>query len=147
MPSKFRWSARSKKNLEGVHSDLVMVANRALQLTVVDFVVISGVRTEAQQEELYKAGASKTMRSRHLTGHAIDVMPLVAKTEQWHKVHYFPLAEAFSQASKEFGVPIRWGGTWQRLKHQFAHALAEEAEERGGWDFGHFELPKSPKYP
>ena len=69
----FILSRRSLKNLEGVHADLVRVVERALEITSVDFVVTEGLRSVERQEQLVKSGASKTRRSRHLTGHAVDV--------------------------------------------------------------------------
>jgi peptidoglycan L-alanyl-D-glutamate endopeptidase CwlK len=56
----------------------VRVVERAIQITPVDFVVLEGLRTAARQKELYAAGATKIMHSRHLTGHAVDLGALVA---------------------------------------------------------------------
>lgn len=71
----FRFSQRSLNNLKGVHSDLVKEVRRALEISELDFTVIEGVRTKERQAQLFKQGATKTMNSRHLTGHAVDIVP------------------------------------------------------------------------
>lgn len=107
----FTFSSRSRKNLQGVHPDLVRVAERALQLTPIDFVVTEGVRTLATQRRYVAAGASRTMKSRHLTGHAIDVAALIGRSARWELPLYRQINAAFQQASRELGVPVQWGGT------------------------------------
>jgi peptidoglycan L-alanyl-D-glutamate endopeptidase CwlK len=109
----FKFSARSLKNLQGVHPDLVRVIRRALELTPVDFAVIEGLRTVARQKQLFAAGASKTMNSRHLTGHAVDIAPIVAGQIRWDWPLYHKLAPNVQQAAAESGVPIEWGGDWR----------------------------------
>ena len=112
----FRFSSRSLRNMEGVHPDLVAVAHRALQLTEVDFLVTEGLRTMEKQIELVRAGASRTTRSRHLTGHAIDVAAWVAGGVRWDWPLYEELSKAFKQAAAELKVPIVWGGDWKSFK-------------------------------
>lgn len=112
----FQFSRRSKANLVGVHAHLVLVAQRALQLSAVDFGVTEGLRTEDRQRELVADGKSQTMNSRHLTGHAVDVMAFVAGQGSWRWNHYEQIAEAFKAAADEIGVAITWGGDWESLK-------------------------------
>ena len=70
----FALSLRSQSTLHSIHHDLRKVVERAIQITTVDFAVIEGkVRSKERQIELYRTGKSKTMRSRHLTGHAVDL--------------------------------------------------------------------------
>lgn len=114
--SKFVFSPRSLKALTGVHPDLVMVMRRALQLTTVDFVVTEGRRSVVRQQELYDAGATSTMNSRHLTGHAVDVAAWVAGTVRWDWPLYGKIAEAVKEAAEELEVPIVWGGDWKTFK-------------------------------
>ncbi len=110
------FSPRSEQRLVGVHDDLVRVARRALELSPVDFAVIEGLRTTKRQAQLLKAGASKTMRSRHLTGHAIDVAPIIAGQVRWDWPPFHQIAAAMKQAAAELGVPIEWGGDWRTFK-------------------------------
>ncbi len=116
----------SKNNLKGVHPDLVKVVERAISLTTVDFRVIEGLRSKQRQVELVNKGASKTLNSRHITGHAVDVAALVGGTIRWDWPLYDKIAKAFKQAAKELNIPIVWGGDWKTFK-----------------DGPHFELDKS----
>ena len=110
------FSPRSEQRLAGVHPDLMRVARRALELSPVDFAVIEGLRTTKRQAQLLKAGASKTMRSRHLTGHAIDVAPIIAGQVRWDWPPFHQIAAAMKQAAADLGVPIEWGGDWRTFK-------------------------------
>ena len=58
---------RSIMRLKGVHPDLVKVVQHAIEITTVDFTVLEGLRSIERQRELVKAGASQTLKSRHLT--------------------------------------------------------------------------------
>lgn len=112
----FRFSSRSLRNMEGVHPDLVAVAHRALEITEIDFLVTEGLRTREKQIELVRAGASRTTRSRHLTGHAIDIAAWVAGGVRWDWPLYEELSRAFKQAAAELKVPIVWGGDWKSFR-------------------------------
>lgn len=112
----FRLSERSLKRLEGVHPRLVALVREAAALSPVDFMVIEGLRTADRQAALVRAGASRTMRSRHLTGHAVDVAALVDGQVRWDWPLYPRLAAAFKAAAARQGTAIVWGGDWTRLK-------------------------------
>lgn len=114
--SEFIFSPRSLAALAEVHPDLVRVMRRALQLTPVDFVVTEGQRSVERQQELYDAGATRTLNSRHLTGHAVDVAAWVAGTVRWDWPLYGRIAEAVKEAAEELEVPIVWGGDWKTFK-------------------------------
>ncbi|KFK98117.1 M15 family metallopeptidase [Serratia sp. Ag1] len=109
MPN-FRFSQRSEGNLVGVNPALVKVVRRALELSTVDFSVIEGKRTMERQKQLVAAGASKTMASRHLTGHAVDLFPVGGNWNDYKC--WLPVLDAMHQAGKELGVPLRFGITW-----------------------------------
>lgn len=94
---------------------MVRVVERAIELTTVDFVVTEGLRTVDRQKALVRAGASRTMNSRHLTGHAVDVAALVGRNVRWDWPLYPKIAAAFKQAALELDVPIVWGGDWKSL--------------------------------
>lgn len=114
--SEFKFSQRSLKNLEGVHPDLVKVVRRALELTEVDFAVVEGIRTLKKQKQYFDSGVSKTMNSRHLTGHAVDLITWVDRTVDWNLVHYERIAAAMKEAGRELGIPVEWGGDWKTFK-------------------------------
>jgi peptidoglycan L-alanyl-D-glutamate endopeptidase CwlK len=105
---------RSEKRLVGVHPDLIRVIRRAAGET--GFVVTEGVRSLSRQEELYKAGASRTMNSRHLTGHAVDLAVLVGDEIRWDWPLYSKLAAIVKAAAASENVPITWGGDWRTFK-------------------------------
>ena len=106
----------SKAKLQGVHPDLVRVVELAITKTKVDFRVLEGLRTVARQRQLLAAGASRTMKSRHITGHAVDLGALVGGTVRWDWPLYHELARAMKEAAAELGVPLEWGGDWRTFK-------------------------------
>ena len=112
----FHLSQRSLRRLAGVHPDLCRVVRRALVLTPVDFTVTEGLRTRKRQARLVRAGASRTLNSRHLTGHAVDIAALVDGEVRWDWSLYAAIAKAFRQAADELDVEIVWGGDWKRLR-------------------------------
>ena len=107
----YKLGTRSLQNLSGVHPDLVAVVKRAIQITEQDFTVIEGVRNIERQRELYRKGASKTLNSRHLTGHAVDMVPWPV---DWNDLKRFEVvSEAMKAAAEELNIPIVWGGDWK----------------------------------
>ncbi len=111
--------AGSLARLEGVHPDLVRVVKRAILITAQDFSVTDGVRTRAQQARLVASGASKTMASRHLVqpdgfGHAVDLVPYAGGRQVWDWTLIWPITLAVRQAAIEAGLPLVWGGIWDR---------------------------------
>ena len=112
----FKLGLRSNLRLKGVHPDLQMVVRRAIELSTVDFTVLEGVRTLARQRELCEQGASQTMKSRHLTGHAVDLGAMIYGTVRWDWPLYYKIAEAMKTAAAELGISIEWGGDWESFK-------------------------------
>lgn len=110
--SDFKLSGRSILRLNGVNEDLRSVVLRAIEITKVDFGVIEGLRTEKRQEELVASGASQTMKSRHLTGDAVDLMAYVGSRGSWELNLYDDIADAMKAAAIEKDVGIQWGAAW-----------------------------------
>lgn len=137
--------ARSLSRLEGVHPDLVRVVKKAAAMSDLDFTVLEGLRTMDRQKELMKQGATKTMNSRHLTGHAVDLGALVKGEVRWDWSLYLKLAEVMRAASLAEKVPIRWGGTWKLLSALSGPITAKNLS-RSFPDGPHFELPRT-SYP
>ena len=109
----YKLSKKSMGKLKGVHPDLVKVVERAIQITEVDFAVIEGLRSLDRQHQLFNEGASKTLNSRHLTGHAVDLMAWVDGRGSWDWPHYHKIAQAMKEAAEEQGVELVWGGDWK----------------------------------
>lgn len=116
---------RDVKRLEGVHPDLVRAVIRARAAHA--FTVIEGVRTQERQRQLYAEGRSRTLDSRHRTGHAVDLAPV--PLDWGDKASFGRLAAAMRKAAAAEGVPLRWGGDFH-----------------GFYDGPHFELPRD-RYP
>ena len=112
----YRLSDRSQKRLDGVHQDLQKVVSLAITMTDVDFCVTEGLRTIERQRELVAKGASQTMKSRHLTGHAVDLAAMIDGEVRWDWPLYHKLADAMKTAAFKLKVPIVWGGDWTSFK-------------------------------
>lgn len=106
-------SERDLQRLAGVHPDLVAVVESAAEVTEVDFIITEGLRTKERQEQLVRAGASRTLKSRHLTGHAVDLAAKVGDEVRWDWPLYHKLADAMKQAAAASGIEIEWGGDWK----------------------------------
>ena len=104
---------KSLSRLEGVHPDLVRVVKRAITLTDQDFTVLEGLRTLERQKKLLKARKTKTLNSRHLNGHAVDIAPWPIS---WDWQRFYPIENAMKEAARLEGVPIEWGGDWKSFK-------------------------------
>lgn len=109
-------NARSLKNLEGVHPDLVRVVKACADIGSLEFIVTEGLRTKERQEQLVKAGASQTKNSRHLTGHAVDLAVVLDGEVRWDWPLYLRLSTLMKTAAGAEKVRIEWGGDWITLK-------------------------------
>jgi peptidoglycan L-alanyl-D-glutamate endopeptidase CwlK len=125
----YKLGERSRLRLKGVHPDLVKVVEHAINISAVDFTVLEGVRTPERQKLLRDSGASQTLNSRHITGHAVDLGALIDGEVRWDWPLYHKIAAAMKQAAKELNIAIIWGGDWRSFK-----------------DGPHFELDRR-KYP
>lgn len=153
---QFVLGTASRKELKGVHADLVALVERAIQLSVQDFSVHDGIRTVAEQQALVAAGASQTMESRHITGHAVDLVPYVNGKLRWEWPPIYVIADAMRTAAREKGTPLRWGGAWDidfaastdSPEDLVAAYVARRKKQglRAFIDGPHYELPKG-SYP
>jgi peptidoglycan L-alanyl-D-glutamate endopeptidase CwlK len=136
-----RYSKRSLGNLKGIHPDLRRVIDRALQDGPLDFIVIEGLRTMQRQRELVASGASKTMNSRHLTGHAVDLLPIGKDGPAFDWPLYDKLGPAVKAAADAEGVEITWGGDWKSFRDGPHFQLSWDAYPTEEWVTGD-EAPK-----
>lgn len=132
-----KFSTRSIKNMNGIHPDLRRVLDRALQDSPLDFVVIEGLRTKERQAQLVASKASTTMNSRHITGHAVDLMPIGPDGKpafDWPL--YNQLGPAVKAAAKAEGVELDWGGDWKTFKDGPHFELDRAAYPAEDWTTG-----------
>jgi peptidoglycan L-alanyl-D-glutamate endopeptidase CwlK len=108
----FKLSQRSIERLDGVDDRLVDVVCRAIEITTVDFGVTEGLRTVETQRQYVATGKSQTIDSKHLTGHAVDLVAFVNGQVAWELNLYDNIADAMKQAAIEKNVPLRWGAAW-----------------------------------
>lgn len=152
MPT-YHLGTRSLAELDGVHADLVKVVKRAIEITPIDFAVADGKRTIEEQRANVASGASQTMDSRHLTGHAVDLVAFIGNKGRWEIDLLCKIALAMRSAALEFNVPIRWGGNWDILLTESDHAPEDLVQDyiqqriaagrKPFVDTPHFELPKT----
>lgn len=125
------WEERSRKNLLGVHPNLVLLVGRALFNSPYHWAVTEGVRSIERQKKLFAEGKSLTMHSKHLLqpdgyGHAVDIMlsgdlnddgVVDAKDASlvWSKPLYTNVFHAWNRASTELDIAFRWGGSFQNF--------------------------------
>jgi len=112
----FALGQRSKERLSGVHPDLVKVIEEAIKESPLDFSISEGLRTKERQKELFDAGKSQTMNSRHITGKAVDIAVLVDGKVTWDFKYYQTVAEHIKKIAKDMKIDIVWGGDWQSFK-------------------------------
>ena len=111
------------RNRQGVHPDLQNLCIAASERA--SFVIIEGLRTKARQAQLLAAGKSRTMNSRHITGHAIDFVPwndkdgdrvLDSDEISWKLADFTPIADVFKEEARKMRVRIVWGGDWAQFR-------------------------------
>lgn len=112
----FSFGAKSSERLAKVHPDLQRVFNEAIKNSPLDFSITEGLRTKERQKELFSAGKSQTMNSRHLTGKAVDIAVLVDGKITWDFSKYQVVADHIKKVAKELKIDIVWGGDWQSFK-------------------------------
>lgn len=126
----------SLARLKGVDECLVKVVKRAIEISEIDFTVMEGVRTLDRQRELYAQGRTApgkivtwTMKSKHIEGKAVDLVPYPL---DWNDLDKFDkIKNAMFQAAKEIDVNLRWGADWDGDGNY---------REKGEYDSPHFEL-------
>jgi peptidoglycan L-alanyl-D-glutamate endopeptidase CwlK len=138
-----KYSQRSLNNLRGIHPDLRRVIDRALQDSPLDFVVIEGLRTQDRQRQLVASGASRTMNSRHITGHAVDLMPIGPNGPAFDWPLYDQLGPAVKEAADKEGIALNWGGDWKSFRDGPHFELDRTAYPETDWTTG--DAPPAPR--
>jgi peptidoglycan L-alanyl-D-glutamate endopeptidase CwlK len=112
----YKLGTKSRAALKGVHPLLIKLCEEAIKGAPVDFRVNEGLRSLAQQKINVKKGVSKTLKSKHLTGHAVDIIPLVSGRDSWAWPLYHKLAPHIKRTAKSLGIRVTWGGDWRSFK-------------------------------
>ena len=128
-----KMTPRDIRRAAGVHSDLMTVATLAWRMfdggpvlgmpgTKLVVTATGGVRTDEQQREILKRGASWTLDSRHLTGHALDFAIVTAREMIDSDDAYWKVWIAcWRPASIICEIPIEWGGYWPKPRADGYH--------------------------
>jgi peptidoglycan L-alanyl-D-glutamate endopeptidase CwlK len=113
MAMAFKFGVRSKSNLSGVKPKLRALMEEAITDSPLDFVVTCGLRTIDEQRVLVSMGKSQTMKSKHLTGDAVDIAVFVDGKITWEHKHYRTVAAHIKKIANKQGTAITWGGDWK----------------------------------
>lgn len=111
-----KFSERSKAKLQGVDPRLIKVAEIALQRSPFDFGITEGLRTLEQQKKYLDEGKSKTLKSKHLEGRAIDFVVYINGRVNWDLENYEKVAQVFLEVGKELGIQLEAGAFWKSFK-------------------------------
>lgn len=118
----FEFSEKSKERMVGVNSSLIVLANKALKISVIDFGIpqYGGIRTVDEQYMLWDDGKSKCdgtdKKSFHQTGNALDFYAYVDGKASWEEKHLALVAAAFLQSAATAGIRLEWGGFWKSFR-------------------------------
>lgn len=104
---------KSLERLAGVKEPLQAVIKSAIVDSPYDFSITCGLRTVEEQKVLVATGKSKTMKSKHLTGDAVDIAVFVDGKLTWELKYYKTVAAHIKKVAAKLGVKITWGGDWQ----------------------------------
>jgi peptidoglycan L-alanyl-D-glutamate endopeptidase CwlK len=111
-------STRSLSNLKGVDPRLVELAKKAREISPIPFEITEGLRTVERQRYLVRTGKSRTMKSYHLRGKAMDFVAKPGGAVSWDLKDYKLLVEkAFKPAAKALGLTpiITYGVYWKSI--------------------------------
>lgn len=145
----FKLSQKSINTLHGVDDRLVKVVHDAIKISTVDFSVGEGLRTLERQHLLMSQGKTKTEKSKHLTGHAVDLWAFVNGAVSWQEKHYYDIAQAMRDSAIKHNVILRWGAVWDRVLNDIRNTELEPMEytkrrkvqgKKAFLDFVHFEI-------
>ena len=108
----WKFGKKSKERLAVVKKPLQDLFNAAIADSPYDFSITCGLRTVEEQRVLFNTGKSKTMKSKHLTGDAVDIAVFVDGKITWELKYYRAVALHIEKVAKQIGIGILWGGRW-----------------------------------
>ena len=95
----------------GVNSTLATITKEAVKNLPFDVTVSEGLRTKETQAQYVAQGKSQTMNSKHLTGQAVDLYPIVGGAIDNSK--FGELSVAMKKQASAQSISIKWGGDWK----------------------------------
>ncbi len=134
----------SKERLATGRKEIVMVVERAIEITELDFTVLEVFRDQERQFKLWQKKASKlngaergsyiheypgTGMSYHQLRAAVDLGALIDNRISWDFGPYYDVARSMQTASKELNIPIIWGSIWDRNLDDLSSNLEYEVAE------------------
>lgn len=126
-----KFGKKSKERLFTCHQKLQLICFEAI--SVMDFTVLEGHRTEKKQNQLFAEGKSqleypmsKHNRSPSL---AVDIAPWPIDWED--RERFYMLAGLMFGIAAKHGITLRWGGTW---------GGPDDKNTSGFFDGPHFEI-------
>jgi peptidoglycan L-alanyl-D-glutamate endopeptidase CwlK len=101
-----------------VDANLIALAKKAREISPIPFEITEGLRTKERQRYLVKTGKSRTLKSYHLRGKAIDFVAMPGGKVSWDLKDYKTIVEkAFKPAAKALGLTdkITYGVYWKSI--------------------------------
>ena len=106
---------RSLTQLIGMNPIISFAVCMAIKRTKQDFGILrkGGVRTDAEQKEMYAQGRTKpgkkitwTLNSKHKEGNAVDLVAFVNGKPTWEGKYYNEIVEAMKSVIKDYDLNI-----------------------------------------
>lgn len=134
---------KTKYRLKGVNPILQDVINDAYNAGLpFDINIAQGLRSIEEQRKAVSGGFSRTMNSKHLTGNAVDIYPVIDGKVIMDASHpafvilFKALLPHFKNRVGELDKGWSWGGVWGK-KAGTRVSLGK------GWDLPHYEITNS----
>ncbi len=120
----FEFADSSLKRLKEIHPDLQLICKRVKELSVIDFDISCGYRSEKEQKELYKKGLSQLDGIKHKSKHnyiparAVDIYCYNGSKADYSKEKMKYMADLFLHVTEtlyskgEITNHLEWGGSW-----------------------------------
>ncbi len=109
----FYFSNSSLKKLKTVDKKLQILFTEAIADSPLDFKITEGIRTLERQRELLRLGFSKTLKSYHLVGKAVDIAIIKNDEANWEVENYKLVANHIKKVAERLNIKIKWGGDFK----------------------------------
>lgn len=119
---KYLYGRRSREFLYTASFKLQLVFDEALAMGLIDITVVESRRAKARQNRLFRIDRSRVQwpNGKHNVlnpndlAHAVDAAPYVNGKRSDNYYHCIFLAGVIQCCGEKLGIPIRWGGNWDR---------------------------------